>query len=76
MCLGAGFANLTLRVVLPMILQRYRFTLAHGARVDRKVRGITLGPKDGIRMLVAPQDRHFVRRQGVRGDIHELVDLS
>ncbi len=76
MCLGSGFANLALRVLLPMILGRYRFTLAHGARVDRKVRGITLGPRDGIRMLVAPQDRRFVRREGVRGDIHELVDLS
>lgn len=76
MCLGVGFANLALRLLLPMILRRYRFTLAHGARVSRKVRGITLGPKHGMPMLIAPQDRHFIRREGVRGDIHDLVDLS
>jgi cytochrome P450 len=75
MCLGTGFANLALRLLLPMILQRYRFTLAYGADISRKVRGITLEPKHGIPMLIAPQDRHFVRREGVRGDIHELVDL-
>ena len=76
MCLGAGVATLTLRLVLPMILQRYRLTLAHGARVSRRVRGNILGPKHGLPMLIAPQDRRFVRREGVRGDIHELVDLS
>jgi cytochrome P450 len=36
----------------------------------------TMGPRHGIPMLIAPQDRHFVRREGVRGDVHELVDLS
>jgi cytochrome P450 len=30
----------------------------------------------GLPMLVAPQDRHFVRREGVRGDIHEILELS
>lgn len=75
-CLGAGFAAMSLRIVLPMILQRYRLTLAHGARIDRVVRGIVLGQKHGLPMLIAPQDRHFRRREDVRGDVHEMVDLS
>lgn len=76
MCIGAGFATLALRLVLPMILQRYRLTLAHGARVSRLVRGNILGPRYGLPMLLAPQDRHFARREHVRGDIPELLDLS
>lgn len=76
MCIGAGFATLAMRLVLPMILQRYRLTLAHGARIDRLVRGNILHPKYGMPMLIAPQDRHFARREGVRGDIPELLDLS
>jgi cytochrome P450 len=76
MCLGASFATLALRVMLPMILQRYRLTLAHGARISRHVRANVLGPKHGLPMLVARQDRRLSRNGGVRGDIHELVDLS
>jgi cytochrome P450 len=75
MCLGAGFATLALRLILPMILQRFRLTLAHGADVSRAVRGITFGPKNGMPMLIAPQDRRFSRRDEVRGDIHELCEL-
>jgi cytochrome P450 len=76
MCIGAGFATLAMRLILPMILQRYRLTLAHGARISRTVRGNILGPKYGLPMLIAPQDRRFARREHVRGDIPELLDLS
>lgn len=76
MCAGAAFATMSLRLVLPMILQRYRLRLAFGARVSRVVRGNILSPKYGLPMLIAPQDRRLERREGVRGDIHELVDLT
>lgn len=76
MCIGAGFAGQAVRVVLPMILQRYRLSLAHRAEVSAAVRGITLGPRRGLEMLVAPQDRYLRRAERVRGEIHELVDLS
>ncbi len=75
-CVGVAFANLAMRLILPMILQRHRFTLAYGARVSRLVRANILMPKYGLPMLVAPQDRHFVRRERVLGDIPEIVDLK
>ena len=76
MCLGAGFANLTLRLALSLILQRFRLSLAHRARVSTVIRGITMGPRHGLPMLIAPQDRYFRRAEEVRGDIGELVNLS
>jgi cytochrome P450 len=76
MCLGAGFATLSLRLLLPMILQRYRLSLAWGARISRRMGGIVLRPKHGMPMLVALRDRCFPRPQAVRGDVLELLDLS
>jgi cytochrome P450 len=75
MCLGAGFATLALRLMLPMILQRYRLSLAYGANISCKVGGIVLGPKPGLPMLIAPQDRAFRRPSPVRGNLREVVDL-
>lgn len=76
MCLGAGFAAMALRLMLPMILRRYRLTLAHRAHVEVVVRGINLGFRRGLPMLIAPQDRRASRREGVRGNLDALVDLS
>jgi cytochrome P450 len=75
MCLGAGFATLSLRLVLPMILRRYRLSLAHGARISTKVGGVVLGPKPGLPMLIAPQDRVFPKPPPLRGNMREVVDL-
>src|SRR5690606_8195704 len=44
LCLGAGFAGQALRMVLPLILQRFEPELLPGARIDAKVHGITMGP--------------------------------
>ena len=76
MCIGATFSTLAMRLVLPMILQRYRTTLAPGARVSRLVRANILAPRYGLPMLIKPQDRQFARRENIRGDIPEIVDLS
>ena len=76
MCIGAAMATMGLRLMLPMILQKYRLSLAYGAKVSRFVRGNILSPRHGLPMLIAPQDRHFVKREKVRGDISEIVDLS
>jgi cytochrome P450 len=72
-CIGSAFALLEIKIVLAMILQRYRLTIQPGARIDRQLR-VTLSPKHGMPMVVAAQDRQF-RRTEVRGDIHEMVDL-
>lgn len=75
MCLGMGFAQQALRLILPMLLQRFHLTLAPGARVSRTVRGITFGLKHGLPMAIARQEGQRATRSEVKGDIHELVDL-
>jgi cytochrome P450 len=75
MCIGASFATMALRVLLALLVQRFRFTLAPQARISRLVRGITLGPKHGLPMRIDAQDRRFAPPGPVRGDIHELVQL-
>ena len=75
-CLGVGFASQVLRLVLPMIVQRFNFALAPGAVVDRKVRGIVTAPKHGLPMAISKQDRQFVCGHAIAGDIHEMVEFG
>lgn len=74
MCPGAAFATMAMKVSLPMILQRYRLAVVAGARIDRAFK-VTLTPKHGMPMIVSRQDRQFTKAT-VRGNIHEMVDLS
>jgi cytochrome P450 len=76
MCIGAGFSSQALRVVLAMLLQRHRLSLVDGARVSYKVQGITLGPRFGMPMRVGGAQDPVPTPVHVRGDIHELIDLS
>ncbi len=76
LCIGAGFASQLLRVVLAMVLQRFRPALVDGARVSRKVQGITMGPRHGLPMRLAPSTAAPAKAARVRGDIGELVDLA
>jgi cytochrome P450 len=73
-CLGKHYVNLELTIVLAMLLQRYRLTVAPGARVDRRV-SIGLEPANGLPMTIARQDRRFTR-QAIRGNINEMVDFA
>lgn len=73
MCIGASFAMLELKLVLALVLQRFRLALAAGAQIDYQVH-VTLTPRAGLPVLVAQQDRRFARGE-VRGSIHRLVDL-
>jgi cytochrome P450 len=81
MCLGAAFAQQALRLLLPMLLQRFRFTLASDAEISRVVRGITLGPKHGLPMRLDRPGAGALPAKtsgggAVRGDIHALVELG
>jgi cytochrome P450 len=73
-CLGAEFALLEMKLVLAIMLQRYRFSIPANAQIDSAVR-FTLVPASGIPMLFAPRDRQFAKAP-IRGNIHQLVDLS
>jgi cytochrome P450 len=73
-CLGATFALMELKLVLPMILQRYRLAVPDGTRVDRG--GIILSfPKRGLPVRLHAQDRHFTSSR-LTGNIHDLLDLN
>ncbi|MBK8256947.1 MAG: cytochrome P450 [Polyangiaceae bacterium] len=74
-CIGAAFATMALRLMLAMIVQRFRLTLAYGAKITAHAQSNLLWPKHGMPMLIAPQDRRFAPQKHVRGEIGQLVDL-
>ena len=73
-CLGATFATLELKTVIPIILQRFRLEVPAGTRVDR-AGAILSTPRGGIPVTVRSQDRRFTPAN-VRGNIHDLVDFN
>ncbi len=73
MCIGEPFAMMTMKLVLSLVVQRFRFTVTPGARIDRKVT-VTLSPKHGMPMRLERQDGRFCSSP-VRGTIHEMVEL-
>lgn len=76
MCIGTSFADVELKIVLTLLLQRYRLQVVSGTKIDRQV-DVSMTPKYGMPMIVHPQDRAFHRSPGqVRGNIFEMVDLS
>jgi cytochrome P450 len=74
MCIGASFATMEIKIVLATMLQRFRFELPHGARVDPRV-AITMAPRGGLRMTVRSRARAIRAPGGVRGKVNELVRL-
>jgi cytochrome P450 len=72
-CVGAMFAIQVLKISLAIMLQKFRFTVAPGARIDRVVR-ITMNPRYGMPMLLTKNDRRYQSSE-VRGQIHEMVKL-
>jgi cytochrome P450 len=72
-CIGKNLAMAMMKIVLARIVQKWRFTMAPNARIDRYV-SVTMGPKHGLPMVLAPQDRRF-EVVPVTGNVHEMVDL-
>jgi cytochrome P450 len=75
MCIGSTFAMLEMKIVLAMLLQRYRIAMAPHSRVDRSV-AITMAPRDGMPMRVFAQDRRFGPATPVAGNVCTMVKLS
>ena len=73
-CIGWAFAMLEIKIVLAMILQRYRLALIPNTRIDRVFR-LSLRPRNGLPMLIENRGRSFSKTQ-VTGNIHEMVDLT
>lgn len=74
-CIGAGFAMLTIKIVVAMLLQKYRLQYLPQQRVER-CGFIVMTPKHGMPMMVHKQDRQFAQGVGgVRGNVREMVQL-
>ena len=74
-CLGAAYASQAMRLVLAMVLQRYRLTLSPNARVDAQVRANVLRPKAGLPMQILPARSGSAHFERARGNITTLVAL-
>jgi cytochrome P450 len=71
MCVGATFAMQEIKVVLAMLLQRYRLELVPNTVIDRRVT-MTLSPKYGLPMMVHLLDRKFAA-SAWRGDVRDMI---
>ena len=74
MCLGASLAMTTLKVTLPLIVQRFRLTVVPGATINGQVRSTMLAPTNGMPMIVSEPTAPFAASR-VEGNIHEMVEL-
>jgi cytochrome P450 len=75
MCIGAGFATQEIKVVLSVLLQRFRLKPAPGMVVTPK-ESIVLSTVEGLPMIVCPPDRQFGENSGgPLGAIRRMVDL-
>jgi cytochrome P450 len=73
-CIGAGFAMMEIKIILAMLLMRYRLQLLPQTINAKGV--IVLCAESGILMRVCKQDREFNRGvSGISGNICEMVDL-
>lgn len=74
-CIGAGFAMMEIKIILAMLLQRYRLEFVPENPIDR-TGTIVMRPKHGMSMKVHQQDRQFQAGVGtVQGNIRDMVNL-
>jgi cytochrome P450 len=74
MCIGATFAQFEIKVVLALLLQRFRLELVPNQRIDRYF-GITLAPTPRVLMKILRTDRAFARAAPVLGNVQSMLDL-
>ncbi|WP_019422243.1 cytochrome P450 [Paenibacillus sp. OSY-SE] len=71
MCIGWGFAMQEMKIVLAVLLMRYRFSVVHHAKISPN---LMMRPVSGMPMRIFPQDWKF-GRVPVRGTINQLIDF-
>jgi cytochrome P450 len=75
-CLGRTFAVMEIKIVLAILLQRFRLEMIPGQRIDRQPRSLLLlRPGGEIHVKVSPPDRQF-RPCTITGNLSEMVNLS
>jgi cytochrome P450 len=73
-CVGMLFAERALRLMLPMILQRFQFSIPRGTRVDRLTRANILKPRHGLPMFIERRSTRAIKPAPIVGEIHEVLD--
>lgn len=73
-CIGMLFAERALRLMLPMVLQRFCFSTPAGTRIDRLTRGNILHPRQGLPMHIASASAPAQQPASITGDILELLE--
>jgi cytochrome P450 len=75
-CMGDVFALVEMKIVLLMLLQRFRVQFPASMSVDR-IGFPVIRPKRGLPFIVRPQDRRFDTPVSiVSGNVREMVTLS
>jgi cytochrome P450 len=74
-CLGAPFASVSLRVMLAMIVQRFRIRVTAGVDISYQARGIILAAKHGIPVRLEKQDGKIILPAPIRGNLGDFVTL-
>ncbi|NVI98242.1 cytochrome P450 [Myxococcus sp. AM009] len=73
-CLGRHMAMLEMKLILSMVLQRFRPSLVSGTSVNRAMR-ISLVPREGLPVVIHPAGTSLARPVA-RGNIHESIELN
>lgn len=73
MCLGAAFAIAEMKIILPMIIERFCLTNPPGAKVDYAA-SIFVAPRGGLPMQVHLHTGNFPRTE-IKGNVHTVVEL-
>ena len=75
MCIGATFALFEIKIVLALLLQRFRFELVPNQIINRQFT-ITMSPAPRVLMRIERRGRAYARAANVRGNVHEMVRLA
>lgn len=76
MCIGSAFAMMELKIVLAILLQRFRFELDQDKPLDRVI-SIVMAPKPGLFMRVHRGDHALTSSAGRRrGNVWGMVALD
>jgi cytochrome P450 len=74
-CPGKVLALLNIKIILAMMLQRFRLSFVSGTRIDRQERaGLLLCPTGSVNMKVSAQDRQFPQCE-LAGNINQMIDF-
>lgn len=75
-CIGAAFAQQAVRLMLATILQRVRISIVRDTKVERLVRANILRPRQALTVHVQAPHRRRLTPEPIRGNMHEMVQMS